>query len=264
MTKLFPKLFVQKTILAKLIEELAVWLLVSLVVVFSLFPKIWELIPLMQRFATIPWLLFIYTYTICSKYEGTHKLDRNDKTLHRKNYQYALWWGFLAVLIHYIHLPYTLEPSLLTNGVWSHIEKINSAYIQFQVDNGPSRNGVISAYAPWLGLAIALIGAVKISTARIRLNGYWAIDIYTYKTKHELVKDGPYKFIRHPIYIGQIYLVLGTTLVTLSFEFLLFLLLTIYLNIRRANTEEEELCKILGQEYETYQKETSKMFAGVY
>lgn len=264
MLKNFSMQFVQKTLLAKLIEDTAVWLLLSLVLVFSLFPKIWELIPLMQRFATVPWLLFIYTYTICSKYEGTHELDRNDKTLHRKNYQYALWWGFVAVLIHFVHIPYTVEPNLLDIGVWSHIEKINSAYIQFQFNIWDNKNGVIPAYGPWLGLMIALYGAVKISTARICLNGYWAIDIYTYKTKHELIKKGPYKTVRHPIYVGQIYLVVGTLLVTQSFEFLLFLLLTIYLNIRRANREEEELCKILGQEYVTYQKDTDKMFWGFY
>lgn len=74
---------------------------------------------------------------------------------------------------------------------------------------------------------------------------------------HELVVKGPYKFIRHPQYLGQILSDLGASIALLSYLSLpLVLFLEIPLLIMRAQEEEKLLEKYFKNTYLSYKKKT--------
>jgi protein-S-isoprenylcysteine O-methyltransferase Ste14 len=45
--------------------------------------------------------------------------------------------------------------------------------------------------------------------SRRTLAGNWSSDV-TFKQGHELIQNGPYRFTRHPIYTGILFMALGT------------------------------------------------------
>ena len=62
-----------------------------------------------------------------------------------------------------------------------------------------------------IGAAICLAGLLVTIWARRTLAGNWSSDV-TFKQGHELVKAGPYRFVRHPIYTGLLLMCLGSAL----------------------------------------------------
>ena len=62
-----------------------------------------------------------------------------------------------------------------------------------------------------IGAAICMAGLFVTLWARWTLAGNWSSDV-TFKRGHELVKAGPYRYARHPIYTGLLIMCLGTAL----------------------------------------------------
>jgi protein-S-isoprenylcysteine O-methyltransferase Ste14 len=59
------------------------------------------------------------------------------------------------------------------------------------------------------GAVVCLVGLAATLWARRTLAGNWSSDV-TFKHGHELIKTGPYRFARHPIYTGLLVMFLGT------------------------------------------------------
>lgn len=79
--------------------------------------------------------------------------------------------------------------------------------------------------------------------------------------KQQLVKNGPYKIVRHPQYISQIISDIGAGLALLSYLVLpIVLFAMIPLFLMRASLEEKILLKHYGEEFEQYRKRTGFIF----
>jgi protein-S-isoprenylcysteine O-methyltransferase Ste14 len=82
---------------------------------------------------------------------------------------------------------------------------------------------------------------------------------------HELIETGFYKVIRHPGYLGQLIIFLGTSVCLsnwLSILLMIIPVLTAYLI--RINVEEKFMVKQMGQRYLDYQTRTEKLIPRVY
>lgn len=76
---------------------------------------------------------------------------------------------------------------------------------------------------------------------------------------HEIIKTGPYRFIRHPTWLAKFLVALGGMLVGGSW-WLLFVVIWISVEMRRTiRMEEAELLRAFP-EYENYQKRTGAVF----
>ena len=62
------------------------------------------------------------------------------------------------------------------------------------------------------GYSLLAAGMAFALWARIHLSGNWSSNV-TLKEDHTLIRSGPYRFVRHPIYTGLLIAVLGTAIV---------------------------------------------------
>jgi protein-S-isoprenylcysteine O-methyltransferase Ste14 len=78
--------------------------------------------------------------------------------------------------------------------------------------------------------------------------------------KHELVTNGPYSRVRHPVYTGAMFMVLGVTLLFLSVVLVVGFLAVVGIAYRKAVMEEELLASEdgFGQTYRDYMQKTGR------
>ena len=88
-------------------------------------------------------------------------------------------------------------------------------------------------------------------------------EILSKKEKGILIINGPFLLVRHPLYLGQLFLIIG--LLLLTFELSLFLLLAIVIIFVWPVTilEEKELIERFGQAYIDYQKRVPRILPGL-
>jgi protein-S-isoprenylcysteine O-methyltransferase Ste14 len=112
--------------------------------------------------------------------------------------------------------------------------------------------------APWrVALAVPLFAlACLLSWTAVRALGrQWRFDAGV-NEDHELVRSGPYRFVRHPIYTSIICLFLGTGLLVARWPLLLvsFVLLIVGTQIR-VRTEDRLLESHFGEALREYRRE---------
>ena len=119
-----------------------------------------------------------------------------------------------------------------------------------------------STHAPWaldLGVAgcvIAVSGAVLVWKSRVALGPAWSL-LPKAGEQTGVVTSGPYRLIRHPIYLGLSVVALGQAVAFSSGPaFLLVLTCVIPSFVWRARAEERLLISIFGELYVSYRKRT--------
>jgi len=78
----------------------------------------------------------------------------------------------------------------------------------------PPMNFVVIPRTDWgrlIGVVICASGLGVTIWARRTLAGNWSSDV-TFKQGHELVRTGPYRYVRHPIYTGLLIMSLGSAI----------------------------------------------------
>jgi protein-S-isoprenylcysteine O-methyltransferase Ste14 len=116
-----------------------------------------------------------------------------------------------------------------------------------------------------IGLVILLAGiAVYIFSGVLRywsiktLGNEWNIHLIDSNGGAKLIVKGPYKYIRHPIYLGHFLELVGIALTFSAFYSLIFIfVVNLPLYIQRAFYEEKKSLKKFGKEYIIYMKNVS-------
>lgn len=109
-----------------------------------------------------------------------------------------------------------------------------------------------------IGLLISISGYNLCYWSRKELAQNWSGKV-AIQENHQLIKSGPYKIIRHPIYSGVLVLMLGTSIIIgswLAFIWTFFCFFGLY---RKGKQEEELLMKEFGEAYNQYRKETKML-----
>lgn len=106
-----------------------------------------------------------------------------------------------------------------------------------------------------IGLILYLSGLVGRNWCIRTLGKYWSIHIEIRKN-HKLIRNGPYRYMRHPAYLSIIFEVCGIPLIVNAYFTFLFAVVA-YLPVifLRIYYEEQEHPKLFGQEYLAYKRE---------
>ena len=78
--------------------------------------------------------------------------------------------------------------------------------------------------------------------------------------EESLVIEGPYRYVRHPLYFGVVVMVVGWALLTsYSFIFVAIPVVFVFLTYVIARFEEKELRALFGAQYEAYSRDVPMM-----
>lgn len=110
----------------------------------------------------------------------------------------------------------------------------------------------------WTGLVLTAAGCAFSVWARVLLGGNWSATV-TVKRDHRLIRKGPYRIVRHPIYSGFLLGLLGTALALGELRGFLALALA-YVGWRmKSRLEEAFMVAQFGAAYTAYQREVKAL-----
>lgn len=155
------------------------------------------------------------------------------------------------------------KPSKRTEFPWQRLEHIIPMIIGFLLIYNhyfawsfladhivPENNGVSAA-----GLLLTTGGLIFAVWARIALGANWSGTV-TIKSGHNLIRRGPYKWIRHPIYTGLLISVVGTVLLQGEVRSFLGFAIILFALYRKARREEKFLSEEFGEGFVEHAKHT--------
>ena len=115
----------------------------------------------------------------------------------------------------------------------------------------------------YAGLILLIPGFVLMQMAEKYLDKQFSIEV-TLQKDHKLIQSGPYKFIRHPRYLGILSFFLG---ISLTFRSLLGILLTLALAgvlVWRVFKEDALMKQEFGSEWEMYAKRSWRIIPFIF
>jgi len=135
-------------------------------------------------------------------------------------------------------------------------EKMEAVDPSFLVIN----NGLILLLVEIGGLIIYLSGFFLMAWALIRLGINYQLGGVDPRSSDRMVINGPYKFIRHPMYTAALCIALGLACLIQSIICLVLFCIYLLLIILLIPKEEESLVRAYGETYKQYQKKVGKLF----
>ena len=125
-------------------------------------------------------------------------------------------------------------------------------------------NFMLPMYFFWFGIILTTVGIF------IRIYSVWTLRMYftlnvQVATEQKIIKEGPYKYIRHPAYTGSILTLLG---ISISFRSLFGTISSIIIIVLvygfRIKVEEKVLEKSFGSSYKDYEKQTWRLIPHIW
>lgn len=114
------------------------------------------------------------------------------------------------------------------------------------------------------GLGLYLFGIILRYWSSCLLGDYFtrAVEV---EEDQELVSKGPYRFIRHPLYLGLLLLTTAVPVFLGNFIALIITLILMTWSLRhRIKEEEDKLLHILGEKYQEWKEDKYKMIPFIY
>lgn len=178
----------------------------------------------------LAWLLF-FIFWIFGAFQ-TKKANRQESILKR-----FLWYYF----------PLIIAGLLLGPGEWFGHTWLRENFVEHT-----DLVGIIGASIAWLGTLLAC-------WSRFLLGKNWSVSVQL-KKDHELIKTGPYKIIRHPIYTAILLLFLGNVIIVGDYRGILALVIVFISLWRKLKLEERWLAENFGENYIQFKAKTQALF----
>ena len=113
------------------------------------------------------------------------------------------------------------------------------------------------------GLALHVLSFALAVQARRHLGRQWSGAI-AIKVDHELVRTGPYRLIRHPIYTAMLGMTLGTAMVSGELHALLGFAIMAFAYARKIPLEERSLREAFGPAYDEYRAQSRALVPWIF
>ncbi len=109
-----------------------------------------------------------------------------------------------------------------------------------------------------LTIAMVAAGLGFAALARVWLGHNWSAMV-TLKQDHELIRSGPYAYVRHPFYTGLLLALLGTALAFGTGSALAGFALMTFAFVRKLTIEERFMADAFGDDYARYRAEVKAL-----
>jgi protein-S-isoprenylcysteine O-methyltransferase Ste14 len=176
--------------------------------------------------------------------------------------------------VHFIHLAMRLStiafmlllaaavilrtrPSAKASGLEPRISALVGTFLIFGIALFPRHD--LSLSAEVISTLLIMIGNVGAVIALARLGRSFSVMAEI----RRLVTSGPYRFVRHPLYLAEEIATIGMTMQFISAWTALLLVLHIAFQLRRMHNEETILTASFP-EYIAYRRNTARLIPGVY
>jgi protein-S-isoprenylcysteine O-methyltransferase Ste14 len=116
----------------------------------------------------------------------------------------------------------------------------------------------LGEWIQWLGIATALAPIFFLVWVHQHLDKQWSIALEI-QQDHRLITTGPYRYVRHPMYLGIFVYTTGLMMISLDVLVIIFFAFTIWVNYKRIPREEQMLIEEFGEEYLEYIKVTGRL-----
>jgi protein-S-isoprenylcysteine O-methyltransferase Ste14 len=113
------------------------------------------------------------------------------------------------------------------------------------------------------GLLVEVLGLALAIWARRHLGGNWSGAI-AIKREHELIRSGPYRMLRHPIYTGILAMYTGVAIVMGEWLSVIGLAMAAFAYWRKIRMEEATLDQAFGEKYAAYRRSTWALVPGLF
>lgn len=119
--------------------------------------------------------------------------------------------------------------------------------------------GLLPSWAYYLGILLSTLGFGLWIWGRMTLGRYWSPEVVIYRS-HNIIQRGPYRFMRHPTYTGDLLVLLGIGLAAQSWAATLIIALLGAIGFGyRIKAEEKALIGEFGEEYLNYSKKVKRL-----
>lgn len=121
----------------------------------------------------------------------------------------------------------------------------------------------IGEFGRFLGFILLIPGFVLMQMAEKHLGKQFSIEV-TLQKDHTLIQDGPYRFIRHPRYLGVLAFFTGISVVFQSLFSIFLVVMLCVIIMWRVYAEEALLFQEFGKEWEAYRKKSWRIIPFLY
>jgi protein-S-isoprenylcysteine O-methyltransferase Ste14 len=210
----------------KLMKQLVLVLAIGLILRFAITKSGWQLPPLWENrrisAALVLWLVFGLYWAIAGLNSAPTK--RSESSASTYFHQFMLVAAFLLLILPVPRLTGWFLP-------------------------------LTFPFAMGVGVTIQAASLLLAIWARRHLGRNWSAEVRI-AVGHQLVRTGPYRWLRHPIYTAMLGMFLGTAIACGQYHALLGLMLLVIVYLRKTRLEEQILQQTFGAEYDAYRRGT--------
>lgn len=172
-------------------------------------------------------------------------------------------WSWLVLAVYWIVTWMSVKKTARAESVsgrWTHLAFLAMGTLLFAWNSMPVAFLQLRLYPDalwirWTGAALTVAGAAFAIWARIILGRNWSAQVQI-KQGHQLIRSGPYRFVRHPIYTGLLLALFGNALAIGAVRaYLAFVLIAIGF-ARKAKKEESFLAGEFGPAFDEHRRST--------
>jgi protein-S-isoprenylcysteine O-methyltransferase Ste14 len=146
-----------------------------------------------------------------------------------------------------------------------HVVLTNVALLLLFIPVPGLERDVLPASFAWIpvGLAVQAAGFALAIWSRRHLGANWSGRIEI-KEDHALVRTGPYRLLRHPIYTALLVMYVGTALIDGKVHALVGVAIAIFAYWRKIRMEEANMREAFGAQYDDYRRATWALVPGIF